>query len=217
MISCIVPAYNEEKFIGATLQSLLGSKKECLEEVEIIVVDNHSTDGTLMLAKSIPDVKCLYFPIIGREKAKNFGASTAKGETLVFIDADCLVTKNFFQEISEKAQEPYFVGGGVKHCRLTRYSLGIVSFMCLVAVSLVLNQITVGAFWVRKNIFNELEGFRLNNVLDDIDFAIRLKKYAKEHGRKFESLKECVLTWSTRRFDESGDWGWLRNTKSLFA
>jgi len=208
MISCIVPAFNEEKWLARTLKSLLESAKKCNEEVEIIVVDNCSMDKTSEVAGRFP-VKTIFFPVSGRELAKNRGASVAQGDTLVFVDADLIVTDNFFSEIYEKSLNPYFVGGGMKRVKLTRWSLGIFVSMFFVAITLLLNQITVGVIWVRKSVFEAIGGFRIGKFFDDIDIAIRMKKYAKVENKKFESLKKSVLTWSTRRFDKYGNWYWF--------
>lgn len=214
MISVVIPAYNEEKYIGATLQSLLESMKECPEEIEIIVVNNNSTDNTCKVALGYDGVKCFYYPILGRELAKNFGAEKAFGETLCFVDADCLVSVDFFAEISEKAQNPYFIGGGMKYVKMTRYSLGLFIGLVPIALTMFLNQITIGAFWARKDVFDAIKGFR-TTTFDDIDFAIRMKKYAKKHQKKFESLKKSYLIWSTRKADIFGDWFWLYKYKKV--
>ncbi len=212
MISCIVPVHNEEKYIGATLQSLIKSKKECVEEVEIIVVNNHSEDDTRKVVAGFNGVRCVYYPVMGRELAKNFGAECAKGEILCFIDADCLVSENFFSEISDKAKNPYFVGGGMKYVKVSRYSIGILTSLIPIAIILLFNGITVGALWVRKEVFISINGFR-TTTWDDICFAIKLKQYAKENGKKFESLKKSYLIWNTRKFDKLGDFYWIFKAK----
>ena len=214
MISVVIPAYNEEKYIGATLQSLIESMKECPEEVEIIVVDNNSMDNTRKVALEYEGVKCFQYPVVGQVHAKNFGASIARGDILIFIDADCTVEGHLFKELSEKSKNPYFVGGGINHIKFTRMSLGIMCFIFLVAVTMILNQITVCGLWVRKGVFDSIGGFRNPYQFQDINFAKKLKQYAKEHYKKFESLKECNLTWSTRKFDEWGDWHWVKGYRT---
>jgi glycosyltransferase involved in cell wall biosynthesis len=94
-ISVIVPAYNEEKYLGATLKSIQKAKEFLLEKdalpIEIIVVDNGSTDST-------SDIALLSGASVVKEtkhnvaRVRNAGASFAKGEVLVFIDADTIVT-----------------------------------------------------------------------------------------------------------------------------
>ena len=215
MISCIVPAFNEEKYISKCLDSLFKSASMCLEEVEIIVVNNHCTDRTEKIVKmNYPGVRCLYYPISGREGAKNYGAYCSQGDPICFVDADCLVSEDFFSEIGEKAVNEHFIGGGTKYVKLSRMSLGIFIGLIPVAITLLLNGITVGAFWVRREVFEAVKGFR-TTTWDDINFAIKLKKFAKEHGKKFESLKKSNLVWSTRKADRFGDFYWVCRSRQI--
>ncbi len=153
-------------------------------------------------------------PDVGQLRSCHYGAQEANGDILVFLDADCIVSRNFFKEISEKAKNPYFVGGGVKWVRLDRYSFGICAAMFLLACVLLIWGITVGAFWVRKSAWNEIGGFKGKHKYWDLDFARELKRYAKTNGKKFESLKEAHIVWSTRKFDWFGDWHWLLGYKA---
>lgn len=186
-ISCIIPVK-----IGDDPKPLLDSIKKA----------TRSLDGrvqTMMVFNT---------PCFGRVKAKNFGASQTDAKTLVFVDADCQVSESFFEEVIEKSKNPYFVGGGVKRVKLTRYSPGIIAWLIPLGFYLLFKQITLGAFWIRREVFDSIGGF-YETKWDDIDFALRLKKYAKSHGKKFESLKDSTLIWSTRKFDAYGDWSWL--------
>ena len=189
MISVIIPV-SKEDFRNGLISKIENSlnKSKCSEEFEMVLVIN----------------SYLY----GRVRAKNYGASKAKGETLVFLDCDCEVSDNLLQEISDKSKNDFFVGGGVKYVKLSRYSPGILCGMFILGLYLLIHQITIGAFWIRKTDFNRLNGFR-HTVYDDIDFALRLKSLAKQTGRKFESLKNSSIIWSTRKFDEYGDWHWI--------
>lgn len=211
MISCIVPAHKEENYIEDCLIPLQLAREKTAEEVEIIIVENGEKDGTEEIVRQWP-IEYHYIPHACRIDAKNYGAEKARGNILVFVDADCLVSENFFQEISEKAKDLYVIGGGIKNIRLPRYSFGIYCFLLLVGLVLLWNQITIGAFWVKREVFEALGEFHFK-ILDDIDFAKRLKRYAKQNGYETSSLKESWLLWSTRKFDKYGDWYWLRGYK----
>lgn len=191
MISVIVPVSYKDFDSGMMVRlrpSLEMAKGLCSQNVEVITVLNA--------------------PWIGRIKAKNLGAQKANGDTLVFLDVDCFISENFLQEVDEKSKNEYFVGGGVIDIRLSRYSLGIWCGLLIVGIYMILKQITLGAFWVNKKAFLEMGGFN-ETKYDDIDFALRLKEYAKIHKKKFESLKKSFIIWSTRKFDKHGDWHWL--------
>jgi glycosyltransferase involved in cell wall biosynthesis len=191
-VSCIIPVK-----IGDDPGPLLNSIKKA----------TRSLDG------QIQPMIVFNTPCFGRVQAKNFGASQTHAKILVFVDADCQISESFFEEVIEKSKNPYFVGGGVKRVRLTRYSSGIIAGLILLGFYLLFKQITLGAFWVRREVFDSIGGF-YETKWDDIDFALRLKKYAQSHHQKFESLKRSTLLWNTRKFDEYGDWHWLKGYKS---
>ncbi len=86
MISVIVPAFNAEKTIGACLDALLAQSAP-RDLYEIIVVDDGSTDKTRQVVES-RGVKTLTQPNRGAAAARNLGAQNARGDILLFIDAD---------------------------------------------------------------------------------------------------------------------------------
>lgn len=88
LVSVIIPTYNEEKFIGRCLASLQKQKLDNGDELEIIVVDDGSTDQTVNRVKSFTNVKLLHQSHKGPALARNQAAKHARGEILVFIDAD---------------------------------------------------------------------------------------------------------------------------------
>ncbi|MDZ4228794.1 MAG: glycosyltransferase family 2 protein [Patescibacteria group bacterium] len=95
-LSVIIPAYNEVDTIGLCLESL---KQQTDLPLEILVVDDGSTDGTgqavKQLAQSYQRVRLLSQPHLGPAKARNLAANQAKGEVLVFVDADMEFSPDF--------------------------------------------------------------------------------------------------------------------------
>jgi glycosyltransferase involved in cell wall biosynthesis len=110
LISIIVPAYNEEKYIGKCLSSL---KDQSYPEkkIEIIFVDDGSKDHTKDIAAQFADL-VLTQTHQGPDVARNLGAAKAKGEILIFIDADMYVdkeyVKNIINPITENQQDATF-------------------------------------------------------------------------------------------------------------
>ena len=90
VISFIVPAYNEEQLLGRTLEALTRSARAVGEPFELIVVDDDSTDRTAELARAggarVVEVKAHRIAAV-----RNAGAREARGEILIFVDADTLV------------------------------------------------------------------------------------------------------------------------------
>ena len=87
-VTVIIPTYNEEKVIEACLESL---SKQTLKDAEIIVVDDGSTDETINILQKVRKsrgVKIFKQKHKGPGAARNLGVRRAKGEVLVFVDAD---------------------------------------------------------------------------------------------------------------------------------
>ncbi|MBR1486105.1 MAG: glycosyltransferase family 2 protein [Synergistaceae bacterium] len=120
LVSVIVPTYNGEKFIAQTLGAIINQD---YENLEIIVVDDVSTDNTVEVAKKILESSGRKFQLIQRSvnghqsAARNTGLDASNGDYVIFFDHDDLAEKNFvsslFNEIENKNADLVFCG--VKH------------------------------------------------------------------------------------------------------
>jgi len=92
MISFIVPAYNEERLLGATLDALHATGRAAGEPYELVVVDDASTDRTAIIALRHGAV---LVSVAHRQIAatRNSGARKAKGDLFIFVDADTIVNE----------------------------------------------------------------------------------------------------------------------------
>ena len=95
LVSVIIPAYNEEGDIELCLKSL---KNQSRKKIEVIVVDDGSTDRTVEIVKE-HKVKLLKQNHGGPGAARNRGAKQAKGEILIFIDADMHFPKDYIKNL----------------------------------------------------------------------------------------------------------------------
>ncbi len=102
-ISIVIPAYNEEKYLGACLENALKNKTSEVEE--IIVVDNNSTDHTAQIAQQFPEVKLLKEEKPGTNNARQRGFGEARGELVAFIDADSHLTADWFYKTQKYFNE----------------------------------------------------------------------------------------------------------------
>lgn len=91
-VSVIIPTYNEIQVLGECLDSL---SKQTYKDIEVIVVDDGSSDGTAEKFKVIRQNHK------GAGMARNLGAKRAGGEILVFVDADMTFDKNFIKKLVE--------------------------------------------------------------------------------------------------------------------
>jgi len=88
LVSCIVPVFNGEKYLGEALDSIL---KQTYRPLEIIVADDGSTDGTGAVVASYGDqVRYNRQEHAGAPVARNLGLSIARGEFVAFLDSDDL-------------------------------------------------------------------------------------------------------------------------------
>ena len=110
MISFIVPAYNEERLLGATLDALRAAALAIGEPYELIVADDGSTDRTAAIAAHHG---AILVSVAHRQIAatRNSGARKANGDWLIFVDADTLVSEAVVRSAVE-ALRSGAVGGG---------------------------------------------------------------------------------------------------------
>jgi glycosyltransferase involved in cell wall biosynthesis len=110
VISFIVPAYNEEKYLGATLASIHAAAKAVGEPYEIVVADDGSTDGTAALAESA-GAKVTRVTHRQIASTRNSGARAASGDMFIFVDADTTIDHEVVRAALD-AMKAGAVGGG---------------------------------------------------------------------------------------------------------
>ena len=215
--SVIIPAHNEEKYIGECLESIAKAAQPYKNQVEVIVVLNRCTDRTEEIAKSY---NCVTLENYDKNlsKIRNAGAALAKGEILITIDADTRMTEHLLSEVEKHLASNQYIGGGVNG-NFERMSLGIVVSTMLLIVPLLFKYgfISVGVFWCYKKDFQAIKGFNENMLMaEDADFAKRLKQWGKKNGKKYGTIKNGMIT-SCRRFDHYGDWVLLKRPDLILA
>ena len=107
-ISIVIPTYNEEKTIGKLIKYLRGNSTEDNIQ-EIIVVDGHSRDKTILMAKN-QDARILHAKKRGRGAQLNMGGMNACGEILFFLHADSYPPQNFDELILENCNKNNYTG-----------------------------------------------------------------------------------------------------------
>ena len=205
-ISLIIPAHNEEKYIGTCLEHVI--KNSNGKFLEIIVVDNASTDRTSETAKKYPKVKVVYEKNKGLTHARQRGFLEAKGEILAYIDADTKMPKGYYERIiKEFNKNPRLVSfSGPHEYYDVKKSQEIVNkiYWRILAFPfyLMLGYMTAGVnFAIRKDVLEKINGFdtSISFYGEDTDIARR----ARKHGKVKFSLSFSMPT-SGRRLLKHG-------------
>lgn len=205
-ISVIIPAYNEENYIGETLKSLVESASNNL--LEVLVVNNASTDKTAAIASSFPKVRVVYEPKKGLTRARQAGLNAAKGDVLAYIDADTRVSKEWFLALNQEfAENPSLVclSGPYEYHDLSDFKLFLVKIWNKVAMLIPhLGKTYVimgGNFAAKKSALLAAGGFneQIQFYGEDTDIARRLRALGQV---KF--LARFSIRTSARRLNEEG-------------
>jgi rSAM/selenodomain-associated transferase 2 len=170
-ISVVIPALNEEEHIGACIES---ARK--LNPVEIIVADGGSSDRTREVAEDA-GAFVVQSPR-GRGIQMNRGAAAAKGEILFFLHADTRIPdmKRLFASSSFNG----YAGGFLK-LKFDDDSLStkLVELFANLRARLLSLPYGDQAIFIKRVVFEKMGGFREYPFLEDIDMAIRIRKFGK--------------------------------------
>ncbi|MDD5597396.1 MAG: glycosyltransferase [Victivallaceae bacterium] len=157
--SIIIPAYNEEEFLPATLEAAVKVMNAVKLHGEIIVVDNNSADRTAEIARSY-GTTVIFEPCNQISRARNRGAEAAQGKYLIFLDADTLVTEELFKRTFDNLINRNYCGGGVTLIFDAPQDIFITGFVNLWNyVSVKMSLATGSYFYVLKECFDAVGGF----------------------------------------------------------
>ncbi len=218
-LSLIVPAFNEEQYLPQTLAAIQQSVEALPQanevKVEIVVVDNASTDNTPSVARQAGAI-VVQEPVQGIARARNSGARTATGRYLVFVDADTIVPPSFLGRVYALSSHGNVVGGAVDtdYRPRSRVIKGYLMIWRVIAGSLRMAQ-GVTQFCTRTA-FEEVGGYDESMYMsEDVDFYWRLQRYAKEAGAEVAYVSDIQVVPSTRRFDKWPLWRTLLMTNPI--
>jgi len=182
-ISVIIPALNEEEFIGKCLQSLAQVDHSSIS-FEVIIIDNGSTDHTCDIARSFADrlvLKVFVLKDVNISALRNFGASEARGDIYAFLDADCSVAEDWLMNAFAYFITPETGAVGSSHLTPDEASWVAKTWDLVVARKRKSGQtdnLPSGNLWVRKKSFDAIKGFNENlQTNEDFDLCFRLSKH----------------------------------------
>jgi glycosyltransferase involved in cell wall biosynthesis len=210
VISFVVPAYNEEKYLAPTLAAIHQAARAVGEPYEVVVANDNSNDGTAQVAEA---GGARVVTVHKRQIAgtRNEGAKAARGEWLVFVDADTQINEAVLRGVIE-ALRAGAVGGGAG----VRFADGppwIHRWVGAIAFSMRMCNWAAGCFvFATREAFDAVGGFDEQfYASEEIHFSQALKK----RGR-FVVLRDYVLT-SGRKAQNFSRWATFKMLIPLLA
>ena len=209
--SLIIPAFNEEAYLPALLNSVAVART-CYaggpDEIEVVVADNASTDSTADLARSsgcrvVQENRRIIAAV------RNTGARNAHGHVFVFVDADNIIHPDTFNAIDRSLSTSKVIAGatGVK---MQRMSLGIAVTYALMVPLVWLTRMDTGVVFCRREDFEAIGGYNEDLLFaEDVQLLWDLMRLGRKQGRKLSRITSAKAIFSTRKFDTYGDWHYI--------
>lgn len=211
-ISMIIPVHNEASELPHLLSSLVR-----LQMDELIFVEGGSEDETAALLQAwshqeTPSYKRVSLSSSrGRGTQMNTGAQRATGDILLFLHADTTLPLEGIQVIHDKMKDTAIVGGAFRLRIGSKHPfLRFVTWVANMRSAFLGLPYGDQAYFVRKDVFEQMEGFRTMALMEDVDFIRRLKKEGK-----VVLLNQAVTTSARRWLKQGIYWVSFRNMTLL--
>ncbi|MFL6228118.1 MAG: glycosyltransferase [Pyrinomonadaceae bacterium] len=216
-VSVIVPAYNEEKVIAQTVESLLASDYEAME---IIVVDDGSPDGTSEVVRERfagePRVQLFTKENGGKAAALNYGLRRSRGEVIIALDADTVFAPETVGALAHRFFDPQTgaVAGNAKVGNrinlvtrwqaleyITAQNMDRRAFASLNCITVVPGA--VGAW--RRDLLDRVGGFTSDTLAEDQDLTLNIRRLGykigyEEHAVAWTEAPDTLRTLAKQRF-----------------
>jgi glycosyltransferase involved in cell wall biosynthesis len=218
-MSVIIPAFNEEDYLDDTLDRLGAAERflraKADSAVQILVVDNSSTDRTAAIARD-RGLTVINEPDHQIAKVRNAGARAADHDILIFVDADTLVPPALLVRVAEAMADPSCAGGAVDAVCHPGRSLLKVYLRVWRAVGAIAAMAQGACQFCRREVFFELGGYGETLFMgEDIDFYWRLRTLARQRKLRTCFIRDIQVAPSARRFDRWPLWRTLVWTNPL--
>ena len=196
MISVIIPAHNEERYLRGTLNTV---QRQNYQRYEIVVVANGCTDQTPAVAAN----RChnlIIVPEKGLSRARNLGAHAARGELLLFLDADTVLEWDALENVARQFTRDHAVGtlkGKPDSDRLPHH---LIYFLKNFEHRWSLHPGSSGVIFCWKDDFEAMGGFdEALEVMENSDLIRKLKTLGK-----YLYIQESAAITSMRRYEKYG-------------
>lgn len=211
-LSVVVPAFNEEKFLGDSLASIHRALQPVRRrgwETELVVCDNNSTDRTAEIARTA-GARVVFEPVNQIARARNTGAAYATGNWLLFVDADSHPSAELVDDMAAAIERGDCVAGG-STVWFDQFHLGAM------LANLLWNGLSRACRWLAGSfifcdaaVFRSLGGFSHElYASEELDLSRRLKQLAQQQRRRIVILHRHPLRTSARKMRSYTVWDHL--------
>jgi glycosyltransferase involved in cell wall biosynthesis len=201
-LSVVIPAFNEEGLLPACLESVQATLGDCAElDLELIVVDNNSTDRTSAVAEQ-GGARVVFEGVNQIARARNSGAAAGSGDWLLFLDADSRLNAGLADQLMEtiRGGDAVACGAVMRMPGLPWWARGLIGSWNATSR---LCRWAAGSFLAcRTDAFRALRGFdqRLY-AAEEIDLSRRLKRWARPQRLRFRIFYRYPLETSPRKLE----------------
>ena len=198
--SVIIPAYDEQEYLPATLEALQKAMKAIDMAGEVIVADNNSRDKTPEIARQRGAI-VVFEPMNQISRARNAGAKAARGRYLIFLDADTILSTALLQKALGNLSSGACCGGGGKVVYEGEFPGIVRGATELWNYFSVKFGMAAGCFiYCLKEAFDAVGGFSQNvYASEEIWFSWKLRAWGKQRHMGFRIIGSPPLITSSRK------------------
>lgn len=185
-LSFVIPAHNEENYIGNCIASIQKELERSSKDAEIIVINNASTDHTAEVAKKYKNVRVVNEPAKGLVNARQKGLKEASGDLLAYLDADCVLNAGWIDIVFTQFKNPSVVAlsGPRRYYDMPAFKKFLADYgwwFAPVIYRLVGYMLLGGNFVARRETLEKTGGFdtKIKFYGEDTDIARRLSEFGK--------------------------------------
>ncbi len=214
MVSIIIPAHEEEKYIGISIEKLLsqsgvifigkdenpsdfqGKGKTVCELTVVVTCGEDNTEGAVA---KYPKVNLISDNFSGVSEARNIGANVSRGDVFLFLDADTLLNDGFIKRLDGFKGKNNFIGTSRLLPDINTLKARI--FMFGNNIAHIISKTSMALIFCHRDVYKEAGGFdERMQAGEDLKFiSIALKS-----GAKFKYLGDISAITSMRRFETNG-------------
>lgn len=216
--SILIPAYNEEHHIAGAISSVKASLAAVgVEDYEVIVCDNNSSDSTGKLATE-EGARVVFEPHNQIARARNAAAKAARGEWFIFVDADSEVSADLL-DATIKLIRLGTTGAGGALVAFDRNDLGwhvLLGLRFWNTISRTMGWAAGSYVFCRREAWEETGGFDEDwYAAEEILFSRALTRWCRARGLRFKIITGCRLRTSSRKVDTYSIWQMVKLLAAL--